>query len=50
MKKHVIVDKEKQDAFMQDFYSFMPVYVQRDGQTVRVIAQDGNNVYCVKEA
>lgn len=50
MKNFILIDKEHQDAFYQDLYRFMPVYVQHDGQTVRVIAQNGNNVYYIKEA
>lgn len=47
--KYIEVDKDKKDEVMQDLYKFMPVYVQRDGQIVKVIAQKNNIVYYVKE-
>lgn len=47
--KYVEVNQDKAEQIMQDIYRFMPLFVTVNGDMVRVIAQQSETVYYIKQ-
>lgn len=47
--KYVEVNQDKAEQIMQDIYRFMPTFVVLNGDTVRVIAQQSETIYYIKQ-